>query len=92
MESSLPLYHLEHRQHKESIDKNQYAYQDKLESKNIHEIWVHEDVIKVNKTLINQVLTNTTKNQMDIRGYQLKDRYQFKEIPIKKIPIKNKYQ
>ena len=65
MESSLPLYHLEHKQEKESIDKNQYAYQDKLESKNIHEIWVHEDAIKVNQALINQVLTNTTKNQMD---------------------------
>ena len=31
-------------------------------------------------------------NQLDKRGYQLKDRYQFKRIPIKKIPIKNKYQ
>ena len=34
MESSLPLYHLEHKQDKDNIDKNQYAYQDKLESKN----------------------------------------------------------
>ena len=32
MESSLPLYHLEHKQEIESIDKNQYTYEDKLGS------------------------------------------------------------
>jgi len=61
MESSLPIYHLEHKQDKGSIDKNQYVYQDKLESKNIHGIWVCEDAIKVNEALINQVLTSTTQ-------------------------------
>jgi hypothetical protein len=31
---------------------------------------VHEDAIKVNEALINQVLTNTTKNQMDKKDGQ----------------------
>ena len=56
MESSLPPYHVEHKQDKEN------DYQDNLESKTIHEIWVHEDTIKLNQALINQVLTNIIKN------------------------------
>jgi hypothetical protein len=45
MESSLHLYNLEHEHEKKSIDKNQYSYQDKHESKNIQNISVHEYIL-----------------------------------------------
>ena len=70
MESSLPPYHVEHKQYKEN------DYQENLKSKTIYEIWVHKYAKKLNQALINQVLTNPIETKRiekmvgKERGYQ----------------------